>query len=117
MKIGTMFASLKYYLYDKNYIQTHPYFVIYTEKGVFKLEVTGSFSAHTESQPIIRFDFSSDIEKEEYTKYINSLNQMTWCDKKLDVDDKIVLLTTCTKSAGNDDERLFVVGKLIEIEI
>lgn len=111
MKNGTMFGSLKKYR-NKTFFDKNQYINIYMPGRVLKYHI---FAAYTfdDRHILMSFDFSDEEERQLYldTVYsVRSLNSNFRDDIKVDTDDKIITLSTCTT---NDDERFLVQGVLV----
>lgn len=106
---GSMFGSLKNYK-NEEYFKEHPLITIYQEDQVLVYEVFG-FGEIKVTSDIYMFDFEDDQTFMNFSKELcNQLNT----DAVLNVDDKILTLSTCTDY--NDAKRFIVSAKLVEIK-
>ena len=107
MRDGSMFGSLVKYR-DQEYYKKHKVMKIYTPKTNYEFHVIGSCTIPGNSERY-KFDFNDDNEKQEYLDWIDK-NTETICDEHATVDDRIVMLSTCTYEF--DDARFVLFGKL-----
>jgi len=108
MRDGSMFGSLVKYR-DDDYYQKHKTLRLYTPKQNYDLEVIGVCTIPADSG-MYKFDFASDEEKANYIKWIEQTTE-TECDVHAGIDDRLVMLSTCTYEF--DDARLVVFCRIV----
>lgn len=111
MRDGSMFGSLVKYR-DAEYYQKHKTLRLYTPKHKYDLEVVGVCTIPSDSE-MYKLDFADDAEKQEYLDQIDAMTEMQ-CETKATVDDRLVMLSTCTYEF--EDARLVLFCKLVETE-
>lgn len=109
MRDGSMFGSLVKYR-NPEYYQEHKVLRLYTPEKNYNIKVIGSCTIPGMSERY-KFVFQDDAEKQEYLDWIDQ-NTETICDEHATVDDRIVMLSTCTYEF--DDARFALFGKLEE---
>lgn len=108
---GTMFGQLKKFR-NKEFFNENREIYIYMPGHILKYEIISAF-VYDDRHILNSFNF--DIE-EERLEFFNTCTNPTSLTKQvlegasLDVDDEIIVLSTCT---SNDSERYLVVGKFI----
>lgn len=108
---GTMFGQLKKFR-NKEFFQQNRNIYIYTPGHILKYEIISAF-VYDDRHIINSFNF--DLETSRMQFFNECLNPSSFTKQvlegaTLDVDDKIITLSTCT---SNDRERYLVVGKLV----
>lgn len=114
MADGSMFADLHKFK-DKNFFDENKYFYIYTENRKLTYEVVSAF-VYDDRHIMNTFDFSDDKVFEDYLDMISNPRSVSSNAREgisLDIDDKIVTLSTCLNSG---DGRYLVQGVLINDE-
>lgn len=111
MNNGTMFNKLGEYE-DKSFWQDYPYFYIYKENGTEMKYHIYSVGIVNEMSPIYDWNFEDDAE---FQKFIDETKASSFYDTgvEVDVDDKVVILSTCTNV--REEERLVVIGVREEV--
>lgn len=107
MRDGSMFGSLAKYR-DAEYYKKHETLKLYTEDQKYSLVVVGVCTIPADSDRY-KVDLADDSEKQEYIGWINT-NTETECREQATIDDRLVMLSTCTYEF--DDARLVVFAKL-----
>ncbi len=112
MKDGSMFRHLEDYK-DKKFWEKNPYFYIYTPDGKEIAYHIYSIGQVKETSDTYQTSFQN---KEEYRRFLDKTVEISEYDTgvKVDVDDEVVTLSTCT-AAG--DENRFVVRGVKEKEV
>lgn len=114
MADGSMFANLHKFS-DKSFFDKNKYFYIYTTDRKLTYEIVSAF-VYDDRHLINTFDFSDDNVFKDYLDMILSPRSVSSNVRKgisLDIDDKIVVLSTCLNSG---DGRYLVQGVLINDE-
>ncbi len=109
MKDGSMFATLKKFQ-DEETFDKSKYFWIFTEDLIFQYRI---FSARVVSWE--GDTYRTTFSEKKFSELIEASIEDSVVDNagvKVDTDDKIVTLSTCT---GDDETRFVVVGKLTQI--
>ncbi len=115
MADGSMFADLHKFK-DKDFFDKNKYMYIYTEDRKLTYEIVSAF-VYDDRHIMNTFDFSDDEVFANYLEMIMNPHSMTYNTRKgveLDIDDKIVVLSTCLNSG---EGRYLVQGVLINDEI
>ena len=113
MKNRTMFGSLKDFRFKENFFEDNSKFYVYTPGHILTYEIYSAF-VYDDRHILNSFDFNND---EQFSDFISqTLNPKTMTKKvregvKVDTDDKLVVLSTCT---GIKTERYLVVGVLVD---
>lgn len=108
---GTMFGQLKKYR-TKSFFDEHQEIYIYMPGHILKYELVSAF-VYDDRHILNSFNF--DVE-DDRMKFFNECTNPTSLTKQvvegaeLDVDDEIIVLSTCT---ANDSERYLVVAKFV----
>ncbi len=110
MKDGSMFHSLTEYE-SKRYYDKHPVMQLITPKHEYDVEIFGVIRIPADST-MYKYEFNSDEEKLNYLVQIKANSLIDIDNVEVGVDDKIVMLSTCTYEF--EDARLVVYGKLVE---
>lgn len=110
MSNETMFGSLQHYIYDKGYLDTHEYMVIYTPDAIYLLEIFawGQPSAFD----VKIYDTTNQLTVNDYISRLKSYKYIKK-DIEFSENDKFMLMSTCTPMGG--ESRTVVIGKLIQI--
>lgn len=114
MADGSMFANLHRFK-DKDFFDENKYFYIYTEDRKLTYEIVSAF-VYDDRHIMNTFDFSDDKVFEDYLAMIKnprSVSSNVRDEVSLDINDKIVVLSTCLNSG---DGRYLVQGVLINDE-
>jgi len=112
MKDGTMFGGLHQYK-DRDYMRDNAFIYIYTPQQVFQYRIFGGIT-YDDRHILKFFDFETETQ---YQQYLDSLFQVrnlsSYIDEEIavDTDDRIITLSTCTKS---DDQRFLLLAVLIQ---
>lgn len=108
---GTMFAQLAKYR-DKEFFNENRQVFIYTPGHILEYEIVSAF-VYDDRHILNSFNFSLLDERQKFfdecvnpTSYTKQVAE----DAKLDLNDNIIVLSTCT---ANDSERYLVVAKLL----
>lgn len=113
IKAGTMFNSLMEYR-DEAFFNENKYIFVYTPNGNYAFEI---FLAEEldDRHLLYGWDFSVEGAMKEYFDYVYEAGvvDVYYNEQELTDDDKLMVLSTCATSAGND-MRYIVVGKLVE---
>ena len=111
---GTMFADL-YKFEDKKFFDSHPYFYVYTPNRKLTYEVVSVFE-YDNRHIMNSFDFRDDKVFQNWidqSQNPRSLTSNVRSDVKLDLNSKLLVLSTCV-NAG--DGRFLLEGVLIKDE-
>lgn len=111
MRNGSMFGSLKK-VRETGLVSENPYFWIYREDGWHMYQI---FSYHNANADRKDMAFQTSFENDQaYQQFLTYLQEQSEEDLHvaLDVNDKIVSLSTCT---GDSAVRLVVHGKLVDV--
>lgn len=114
MADGSMFADLHKYR-NKEYFDENKYIYIYTETSKLTYEIVSAF-VYDDRHIINSFDFSDDKVYQDYLDSIlnpHSIDSNVREGMKLDVNDRILVLSTCLNSG---EGRYLVQGVLINDE-
>ena len=114
MADGSMFANLHKFR-DKDFFDKNKYLYIYTESRKLTYEVVSAF-VYDDRHIMNSFDFSDDKVFKDYLDMISnprSVSSNTREGVNLDIDDNIVVLSTCLNSG---EGRYLVQGVLINDE-
>ena len=111
MRDGSMFGSLVKYR-DQEYYQKHKILKLYTPKKNYEIHVIGSSTIPGNSDRY-KFDFENDEDKQEYLNWIDQSTE-TLTEEHATVEDRIVMLSTCTYEF--DDARFVLFGKLVDVK-
>ena len=117
-----MFGSLTDYYYDDEYLNNHPYFIIYTPDytKVYEIVETSKYS----TQHLLVDDFAKDsegnivftgIKRNDQVNIYNKIKSYNYkksyyTDEEITSEDELVVLSTCV---DNSTHRYLVVGKCI----
>ena len=115
MADGSMFADIHKFS-DSDFFDKHRYFYIYTSGHKLKYEVVSAY-IYDDRHIMNSFDFSKDEVFTEYLDYITNPRSLTKSVRdgvSLDIDDKVVTLSTCLNSG---EGRYLVQGVLTEDEL
>ena len=111
---GSMFANLHYFS-DKSFFDSHPYFYVYTENRKLTYQVVSAYD-YDDRHIMNSYNFKDDGVFNGWLSSItapHSLNSNVRSDVKLDLNSKLLVLSTCL-NAG--DGRFLVQGVLIKDE-
>ena len=111
MASGDMFGTLKNYR-DQNYFEQHYSMFIFTPTNNFILMLFAGYVIDS-SVEILPMSF---MDADDFYMYISSLRSRSFFTSDVEVSfgDTLVFLCTCT-DGGSNDERLIIVGKLMEV--
>lgn len=107
MRDGSMFGSLVKYR-DSEYYQKHKVLRLYTPKKNYNIRVIGGCTIPGDSDRY-KFDFAGEEDRQEYLNWMAQNNEVA-AEDSADVNDRIVMLSTCTYEF--DDARFVLFGKL-----
>ncbi len=112
MKNGSMFSSLDKYL-DKDYLNSHQNFTIYTPAGNYKATVFSAYSIgfDVESNNIKQLGFD---ERLEYYKKASR-----HCIEDIGIPEKIIKLSTCSyinAKTTPTDQRYYIIASIIPMK-
>ncbi len=113
----TMFGTLHYFD-DPDFALTDKYIYIYTENDIFVYLIFGAYE-YSNKHLMWSYDYSDDAVFKGYLDEIFSIEDEYGGvnnirdDIELDVDDKIITLSTCS-TGRSDDRRYLVQGVLLE---
>ena len=110
---GTMFADLHKFE-DKEYFDAHPEFFIYTPGHILTYEVVSAYR-YDDRHIMNSFDFSDEQVRREYFDYVLNPTSMVVNVRDgvtLDLDDRIVQLSTCPTEGSQSGNRYLVTGVL-----
>ena len=112
MKNGTMFGTLKYVL-DSSWRKDKENLIITldTQKGTLKFKIFSAYKVDYTTDYLVT-NFSTDREKKEFIDLIRGRSSIK-SDVEVNLDDKILTLSTCT---GNSNRRLVVHAVLLKEE-
>lgn len=108
---GTMFNDLGEYE-SEEFWKKYPFFYIYTPDGREMKYQIYSAGIVKETSDIYTREFADDAAFEAFIEETKSCSNYD-TGTEVTVDDKIVVLSTCT--GVNDDERLVVIGKRVSV--
>ena len=111
MKDGSMFKPLVQYT-DADFYREHKTIEFTTPTQKYHCRIFAAATIPADSE-LYQIHFYSDEEKTAYLERLDDANQLD-TDVKVDADDRIVMMSTCT--AELDDNRFCVFGKLIAVE-
>ena len=114
MANGSMFANLHYYM-DDNFFDTHKYIYIYTPDRKLTYQVVSAYE-YDNRHILNSYDFSDNAVFGEWldaAKNPHSLYSKVNDDVKLDLNSKMLVLSTCMNSGDN---RFIVQGVLVKDE-
>lgn len=112
---GSMFASLKYWYRDENYIVEHPVMYLNTaNNGNYRIELFAAFET-VESSRAYQFEFYG---KDDINSWISWVLQNNLIQKPAGVtvssEDRFITLSTCAYSS--EEARTVLIGKLVPLE-
>ena len=114
MANGSMFANLFYFM-DDDFFDSHRYFYIFTEDRKLTYEVVSAFE-YDNRHILNSFDFKDDAVFQSWldnAKNPHSLYSKVRDSVKLDLNSKMLVLSTCTDTGDN---RFLVQGVLVKDE-
>lgn len=109
---GSMFGTLEDFA-DEGYYKEHPTMYLLTPEQNYRVELFSCRTVHAELQ-YFALGFSSE---QDYRAYIEkAVRQSYWTPAFTpDTDTTMLTLATCSDYANDDDPRLLVHGRLVEI--
>ena len=107
MKDGSMFASLGDYK-DQAYYDAHPYMYLNTPDGNYRVDLFSAFITASDSALYVP-GFEDDESYQAYLLKVKAFSDFQ-CDVTPTVDDRIIMLSTCTYEYN--EARFIVFGKL-----
>ena len=109
-----MFASLKYWYRDENYIAEHPVMYLNTaSSGDYRIELFAGFET-VESSRAYQFEFSGKDDIDSWISWVLLNNQIPNPPPvPVSCEDRFITLSTCAYSS--DDARTVLIGKLVPI--
>ena len=112
---GSMFASLKYWYRDENYIVEHPVMYLNTAgSGNYRIDLFAAFET-VESSRAYQFEFSG---KDDIDSWISWVLQNNLIQKPTGVtvssEDRFITLSTCAYSS--EEARTVLIGKLVSLD-
>ena len=110
MKNGTMFGQLKNFSKDDSAYNKSKYFWIFTPEKTYRYEIIAAYTTAVNSDTYTLFKGPG----QEFVDYMNKIvtySEIRTTPGELDVEDKIVTLSTCT---GNESTRYVVQGKRVD---
>lgn len=113
----TMFTTLHNFE-STEFFDEHPYFYIYTEDSKLTYQVISAFK-YDNRHIMNSFNFGNDDVFKEFTTMIqnpnsNNKNVRTELDKEIDINDNIVVLSTCI--TNQKSSRYLICGVLVDNE-
>ena len=114
MANGSMFANLFYFM-DDDFFDSHRYFYVFTEDRKLTYEVVSAFE-YDNRHILNSFDFKDDAVFQSWldnAKNPHSLYSKVRDSVKLDLNSKMLVLSTCTDTGDN---RFLVQGVLVKDE-
>lgn len=105
MKNGSMFGSLKSFVWDTETVNSNPYIWIFTPNATYQYEI---FSAYNTDKNSDMYQISSD-----HDGYVESALSQSVIFHDCDTEGRLLTLSTCAGFAGSGN-RLLVHGSLIE---
>lgn len=114
MKNGSMFATLHKFE-DPDFFKKNKYIYIYTPERRLTYKIYSAY-IYDDRHILNSFDFSNEEIREQYFNYTLNPDSVSKNTRKADLnlDSKIITLSTCTNGAGNT--RYLVQGVLIKDE-
>jgi len=110
MRNGTMFHNLRYYLWDRNFFESHSQITIITDHQAFVYDIFSVFSTNVD------FDYIQvDFGPSEFDSLIQEIVRRRNFNTGVGVtsNDRILILSTCTNV--DDDTRIVVAARLSQI--
>ena len=111
MQNGTMLASICNYG-KQEYYDAHPVLYLNTPTQNYRVEVFSGFITAADSSAYT-WDFASDAEYAAYLEKMKGFSDFA-CDVEVGVEDRVIMLSTCTYEY--DNARYVLYGKLIPID-
>ena len=107
---GRMFGALMQYK-DEEFYQKHKYIYLTTDKEV-KYEIFAVMSVDINEFPFYKFVMAKD--KDDFNKYIDKVmkNSLYETDAELDYGNKLLTLSTCDNSRGDNYRFVVMAGKI-----
>ena len=110
MKNGSMFGMLRHFSSDQNTYNKSKYFWIFTPAADYRYEIISAYLTGVNSDTYTLFKGPGQ-EFLDYMKKIVGYSEIETTPGDLDMDDKIVTLSTCT---GDDTTRYVVQGRRVD---
>ncbi len=114
---ASMFGSLENYK-EKEYYSSHKFIKFYTLDRKSEYEIFAVFKTSLYQDNTFKYYQNIELEtEEEYMKFVNKCNLLSFYDTEVDVkyNDKLITLSTCEYSAQNS--RLVIIAKLTNKEL
>ena len=112
---GTMFGSLHDFE-DEEFFEENEYFYIYTPGHILTYWIVSAYR-YDDRHILNSFDFSDESVRSEYFSYVLNPTSMQVNVREgatLDVDDRIVQLSTCPTEGSQSGDRWLVTGVLVD---
>jgi len=113
MRAGQMFGSLRHYS-SQEFFEEHSSMFIFTPHANYELVLAVGYVLNS-SVEVPPMSFSGPDDFYEYMEYITG-RPIFSSDVQISYDDRMVYLATCTPT-GSADNRLILVGKLVNVEM
>ena len=108
MNDGSMLASIGNYK-KQSYYDAHPVMYLNTPRGNYRVDIFSGFITAADSS-VYQYAFNDDEEYQAYLLKMKAFSDFE-CDVTPTVDDRIIVLSTCTYEYN--DARYVVFGKLV----
>lgn len=121
MRDKSMFYLLGEYLEDREspYFLDHPVMEIYTPNKNYDLQIFAAGEIDSRDGNLYNFAIYADSDIQDYVNRVSQQNALVGYDNRVIINpgDKIIMLSTCTlRGSANDDNRVVVWGKLVEVD-
>ena len=121
MKDKSMFYLLGEYFEHKStpYFLEHPVIELYTPEKDYDIQIFGAAVIDSRDESLYNFRLYEKEEKQRYIDWIFAHNELAGYDNRVSVttSDHIVMMSTCTlQGSANDNNRVVVWGKLVEVD-
>ena len=121
MRDKSMYYLLGEYFEEREnpFFLEHPVMELYTSDKDYDLQIFGAAVIDSRDENLYDFYLYNDDEKQAYIDWIFSHNQLAGYDNRVSVmpSDHIMMMSTCTlRGSANDDNRVVVWGKLVEVD-
>jgi sortase B len=113
MRTGQMFGSLRHYA-SQEFFEAHSSMFIFTPHANYEFVLVAGYVLDS-SVEVPPMNFSGPDDFYEYMEYATSQSIFS-SDVQIDYDDRMVYLATCTPT-GSANERLILVGKLVNVQM